>query len=165
MRPFWILVGKTVQEIRADWMVFVERDPVQIFAGVPVTAGALPANVVSAPHWCTRRAPPVAGSRVTEGAADDASMLSLKRLLWPVNLDVIAGRLVFGTQGVAQMYVRQLRQIAAAGEVFGGVPSLLGEFGIPMDLNHGLAFAKWRAGNRSETVWRGSEAPARAGGG
>jgi len=36
----------------------------------------------------------------------------------------------------------------------GGAPTLIGEFGIPYDLNHGEAFERWAGGERGPEVWQ-----------
>lgn len=49
-------------------------------------------------------------------------------------------------------YRTELEQIFATGNI-PGAPRLVGEFGIPFDLDGGRAFARWAAGERDERVW------------
>ena len=55
-------------------------------------------------------------------------------------------------------YIRELGRLKAAGDGFGetGAPSLVGEFGIPFDLDHGDSFTRWTAGER-DGVWASQE--------
>jgi hypothetical protein len=52
-------------------------------------------------------------------------------------------------------YFNQMAYITWLGTKFGpeGAPTLIGEFGIPYDLNHGEAFEAWARGERDEGVW------------
>jgi hypothetical protein len=54
-----------------------------------------------------------------------------------------------------ERYVQELSVIAAAGDTLSpdGAPALIGEFGIPYDLDEGAAYAAWAAGDRSDTPW------------
>lgn len=49
-------------------------------------------------------------------------------------------------------YRTELEQIFATGNI-PDAPRLVGEFGIPFDLDGGSAFARWAAGERDEQVW------------
>jgi len=51
-------------------------------------------------------------------------------------------------------YERQLGKIARMSEtIHGGVPTLIGECGIPFDLNGAEAYRAFKAGDRSDTPW------------
>jgi len=53
------------------------------------------------------------------------------------------------------MYERQIGRIKTASlNVGSGCPTLIGEFGIHMDLSKGKAFKKWRKGNHSNKIWK-----------
>lgn len=59
----------------------------------------------------------------------------------------------FDAAGAGPRFARQLGDLAAQAAAFpGGAPSLIGEFGIPFDLDDGAAYAAWAKGAR-EGVW------------
>ena len=59
-------------------------------------------------------------------------------------------------EATRRLYTEQLSQVRKAGDDV-GVPTLLGEFGIPFDLNGGEAYARWAAGERGDDLWRAHE--------
>lgn len=137
MIPFIRKVGQTIQEIRADWMVFAEREATD---GImkPNFNATLPTNSVNATHWY------------------DLLTLIFKKFLYPVAIDPLRKIPVFGEKGITNMYVHQLSRIKEASQQIGsGIPTLIGEFGIPFDLKAGKAYKKWKAGNRKATIWKG----------
>lgn len=110
------------------------RDDWLIFAEIDPFAvgqghgfGALPERAVNANHWY------------------DLRTLSLKTF-----------DLAFDPDRTRERYIRQLAQVRQTGED-AGVPTLLGEFGIPYDLNGGEAYAAWSRGERGPGIWAAHE--------
>jgi hypothetical protein len=68
-------------------------------------------------------------------------------ILWQKAFDGAAGK-----ERLRARYRAELAQIYATGNLT-GAPRLVGEFGIPFDLDHGRAFALWAAGERDESLW------------
>ncbi|PJZ44778.1 glycoside hydrolase family 5 protein [Leptospira brenneri] len=134
--PFMRTVGETIQEIRKDWMVFIEREATDAFSN-PRLNGVVPKLSVNAAHWY------------------DTLTLLFKKFLYPIAIDTLTKRPVFGRSGIEGMYVRQLTQIKnTADSVPGKIPSLIGEFGIPFDLEGGKAYKEWNKGNRTPKIWK-----------
>ncbi len=136
MIPFIRKVGERIQKIRADWMVFAEREAAD---GIlkPNFNADLPNNAVNATHWY------------------DLLTLIFKKFLYPISIDPIRKIPVFGKNGITKMYVHQLSRIKEASKkVRNGIPTLIGEFGIPFDLKAGKAYKKWKAGNHKPSIWK-----------
>jgi hypothetical protein len=136
MIPFIRRVGETIQAIRSDWMVFAEREATDGFLNPDFNAN-LPQNAVNATHWY------------------DLLTLIFKKFHYPISIDPIRKIPVFGEKGITKMYIHQLARIKrASSKVFSGIPTLIGEFGIPFDLKSGKAYSKWRSGRRKSSIWR-----------
>ncbi len=68
-------------------------------------------------------------------------------ILWRKSFDLSADR-----EPLRDRYIKELSQIHAVDNM-PGAPKLVGEFGIPYDLDSGEAFARWAWGARGENVW------------
>jgi len=122
--PLFHKVGKTVRRHNPDWSLFAELDPFGAAAGRAFPRN-MPERSVNAGHWY------------------DVATLFTKR---------------FNARGepeeaIRARFVEQLSARRDAGAGFPeGAPTLIGEFGIPYDLDEGAAFAAWVEGRR-EGVW------------
>lgn len=130
MQPFFHRVAQTMRAIRPDWLLFAEVCPYILLQGRGFPSD-MPARTVNANHWY------------------DIEVLRTK------TFDPDAPR-----APVADRYAFQLGYLRAMGEGLGerGGPTLIGEFGIPYDLNDGEAFERWAAGERDPEVWRAHSA-------
>jgi len=138
MAPFFARVASAVRAVRRDWMIFAEVSPFRAFAGTGFAPGA-PERTVNASHWY------------------DIQTLGLKRFRpreLRDNPDDAAAQ-----EAVAGKYTAQLAHITklADGLSAESAPTLIGEFGIPFDLEEGEAYAAWASGDRSSKPWRSHE--------
>ncbi len=132
MAPFFHRVARTMRDIRNDWLLFAEVSPFRAFSGFP---SDMPARTVNASHWY------------------DIATLGLKRFD-PRELRN-ADSPEEGKHAVRDRFVSALSHFTRASETLGpnGAPTLIGEFGIPFDLNEGEAYAAWAAGDRTDKPW------------
>lgn len=135
--PFFRAVAATVREVNPDWLIFAEIEPYSAFVGGPFP-DAMPAGSVNASHWY------------------DSSTLYTKTFDAEQAFDFNTGRTLHGREAIKASYVKQLRDVAALADSFTpeGAPTLIGEFGIPFDLDEGAAYAAWRDGDRGDRPWR-----------
>jgi hypothetical protein len=133
--PLFNDVARTIRSFNPDWAVFAEIDPYGAAAGrrFPTT---MPERSVNASHWY------------------DTATLHLKTFD-PYNAwDFLTGERATSPDQVRERFVRQLRGRVELGANFpGGAPTLIGEFGIPFDLDEGAAYRAWAAGERDMRIW------------
>jgi hypothetical protein len=133
MRPFYHRVASTVRAVRNDWLIFAEADP---FGGHGLPEGC-PERTVNASHWY-----------------DLATLVTKRFEPWSTK-DLLTGEVYMGREAVTQGYVSGLQRVAGFGDTLnGGAPTLIGEFGIPFDLNDAEAYSKWSQGNHSPEIWQ-----------
>lgn len=108
--------AETIHAIDPNALIFVEGEP-----GEPaplVNVASLP-NMVYAPHWY------------------DGITLMVRRYMHHLGVDMLQRRIVLGSGAIQQSFVAQLNVFRHEAEhELGGVPVLLGEFGIPFDLHN-----------------------------
>lgn len=127
LKPFVNRFARGIREIDARAIVFVEG---VTFEPPPKWEAHDAQNVVCASHWY------------------DVVTLYNKQYFKRFGVDIHHRRPVFGAGNVRRMLVRQLEDIKNwAYERFGDVPILVGEFGIPFDMN---AKASYTTGDFSQ---------------
>ena len=132
MSPFYHRVAATVRAVRNDWLIFAEADPFGAH-GLPDDC---PERTVNASHWY-----------------DLATLVTKRFEPWRTR-DLLTGEVHEGREAVTKGYVNGLRRIAEMGNrLNGGAPTIIGEFGIPYDLNEAEAYTKWAEGNHSPAIW------------
>jgi hypothetical protein len=135
MGPFFARVAENIRDINPDWILFAELDPFSGFFG-PGFPADTPPNSVNAGHWY------------------DVVTLATKTFSPNFSLDVITGEVATAVEQIQARYERQLGKITRMSEtVNGGAPTLIGECGIPFDLNGAEAYRAFKAGDRSDTPW------------
>ncbi|MCX6053880.1 MAG: hypothetical protein NTZ74_03000 [Chloroflexi bacterium] len=118
--PFMKKMVGAIRTSRPDYTAFLESE-VNLFPPLWPQAGQ--ENIVFAPHWY------------------DGALLFLKKYSPFIGYDVITKKPVFGTGKVNRSFTQQLRMIKKlAKERLGNVPVLIGEIGIPFDMQEKKAY-------------------------
>ncbi|HEX4197987.1 MAG TPA: cellulase family glycosylhydrolase [Caulobacteraceae bacterium] len=127
--PFFGAAADVVRRHCDDWSLFAEIDVYSAFEGEPFPDG-LPERSVNANHWY-----------------DIATLMTKSFAPARSGPDAVAER--------KALYARQLAPYGAvSAAVPGGAPTLIGEFGVPFDLDDGAAYQRWAAGERGAAPWR-----------
>ena len=121
--PLFRKVADTIRRHEPDWSVFAELDPFGTAFG-RTFPDDMPERSVNASHWY------------------DVAIL-FRKAVEPEAADCRRAR-----------YARQLSTyVALSRRIAGGAPTLIGEFGIPYDLDEGRAYEQWANGRRDRDVW------------
>lgn len=127
MGPLFHRVADVIRKHNADWLAFVEIDPFACMSGHGLP-GPLPTNSVNAGHWYDVRTLFLKSFEHVEGEAANA---------------------------LRERYVRELGVVESLSNAQpGGMPTLIGEFGIPFDLDDGEAYDAWESGEKSDKIWK-----------
>lgn len=127
MGPFFRAVAATIRAVRPDWLLFAEINPHATAHGRGFPEG-MPASTVNASHWYDIR------------------------LLWSKSFD--PPMTPEQRAELARRYRAQLGYMKGLGDrIDGGVPTLIGEFGVPYDLNGANSFRRWMHGERDGSIW------------
>jgi hypothetical protein len=133
LAPFIEDYAKVVREIIPDAIIFFESHPIRILRGEKIVF-KVPKNVVHAGHWY------------------DGVSLVTKRSMIKANYDLLENKVVMGKKNVQEMFIRHLANIKSIAQfIHRGIPTLIGEFGIPYDLNKKEAFYKFKS--KPEKAW------------
>jgi len=120
--PFFKKFARSIREVDTDALIFIEFDAVGDDE-IPELAPYETQHFVYAPHWY------------------DFLTLISKRYFSHVGLDTINFRPVVGRQSVRASYAAQLKYLKdTAKNQLAGIPTIIGETGIPYDLNNGQAY-------------------------
>lgn len=118
--PFVERFTREMRSIHPGALIFFEGEPL---GGVPDLRGRDTGGLVFAPHWY------------------DGLTLVLGKYVSVAGADAQRRRLVLGRGRVRRSFKEQLGRYARyAADETGGVPVVIGEIGIPFDLDHGRAF-------------------------
>ena len=120
LKPFIVRYAKAIRTIDPHAIIFVEGAP----GGGHLDWGADdPAQVVNAGHWY------------------DGVTLFTKQFNPDFTFDLSNGQMVNGRENVAQVFADQIGAVKRnSQERMGGVPTLIGEFGLPFDLDDKAAY-------------------------
>jgi hypothetical protein len=129
LKPFARRFVDAIRAVQPNVMIFLEGVPQH---GHPHWSADDPPNVVNAAHWY------------------DVRTLITKHYDRDITLDWSTGQPITGEKAVVEAFAAQLgRAKQAAIEEMGGIPTVIGEFGIPFDLDDKAAY---RSGDFSTHV-------------
>jgi hypothetical protein len=129
LRPFANRYAREIRTVDPETIIFCAGEP-----GVPCLRwGPDDApNVVHAPHWY------------------DGLTLLTKNFIPFLGADMYSRKLILGRRRVRRAFAAQLARIRSwAAESMGGIPTLIGEFGIPYDMKNKRAYRAGRSGDFS----------------
>lgn len=120
LRPFLERYAREVRAVDPGAILFLEAPPRQV-----------------PPHWDLEAFP-----RVVHAAHwYDGMTLFMKRYIPFLGVDFDTGKFILGRKRVRRSFVEQVARLQAeSSELLGGVPTLVGEFGIPFDLQARRAY-------------------------
>ncbi|MFX1242634.1 MAG: cellulase family glycosylhydrolase [Promethearchaeota archaeon] len=132
LSPFVFNYTKSVREVFPESIIFFGSHPIRILRGEKLYI-SVPDNVVNATHWYD----PSVGT---------------KRPMIKASYDMAADKIIMGKKNVQDMFIRQLNHIKSISKsIHNGVPTLIGEFGIPFDMNKREAYEKLKT--NPEIAW------------
>ncbi len=135
MAPFFQRVAAEVRKIDNDWLIFAELDPFKGFTGEGFPQGT-PERTVNASHWY------------------DIVTLVTKTFMYPTSINPFTMKALNGAAEIQAGYTAALGRIKQASTTIpGGAPTLIGEFGIPYDLDGCAAYQAWATGDHSAGPW------------
>ena len=120
LRPFINRYAVAIREIVPDALIFVETEP-----GItpPAWNPSETTRIVFAPHWY------------------DGIVLFMKDFKPWMGVDLLKSKVILGARRIRTSYGLQVERLKlAAKEKLGGVPTLIGEIGIPFDMQKKKAF-------------------------
>ena len=125
LKPFLARFIQAMRSVDTDAILFVEGDP----TGVPPTwRPGDPAGIVNATHWY-----------------DDWTLVSKRFIPWFTVDTSRGGKMILGRRNVGENFKKRVEAIHAHSVTrMGGVPTVIGECGIPFDLDEKRAY---RSGN------------------
>jgi len=128
--PFAEKYALAILAVNPDWIICVDNALFPYPHGLPELKKMEDIKWINGSHWY-----------------DDVTLVKKKYLPF---LGLVDGKVVFGKNNVRKAFERFLAgMISETHQQFGNVPSLLGEFGIPFDMNKGRAY---RNGNYSKQI-------------
>ncbi len=120
LKPFLLRYTKAIRSADAEAIIFLGGTP---GGEHPPWEPGDPEAVVNAGHWY-----------------DGATLFTKAYRPW-LSVDIQTGKVVLGTRRVRRSFVQQLARIKQQGLVtMGGIPTLIGEVGIPFDMHDKRAY-------------------------
>ncbi|MFX1504193.1 MAG: hypothetical protein ACFFDH_24750, partial [Promethearchaeota archaeon] len=125
LSPFIFNYTKIIRETIPNTIIFFASHPIRILRGEKL-ALSVPKNTVNASHWYD----PTVGT---------------KRPMIKASYDLAVDKIIVGKNNVQDMFIRQLNHIKEISKsIHNGIPTLIGEFGIPFDMNKKASYEKFK---------------------
>jgi len=122
LSPFIRRFAEELRSINLDTIIFYEGPAEAILKGKGVEL-VLPKNVVNAPHWY------------------DVATMGLHRFMDLFSYDFIDEKRLFGGRAIKKAFLRQMATLKAMADKYSsGGPTIIGEFGLPYDINRKKAY-------------------------
>ena len=132
---FYQNVARALHEENPDWFIFIEPDLLKFESDL-----AFPKNLPE--------------KTVNAGHCYDVTTLLLKRFNGSLGFNLLKGKPRIGRKGFQKDFVEQFSEVKKQSEVSGGgCPTLIGEFGIPFDMNRAKSYKAFRRGDHSGKPW------------
>ena len=134
MSPFLKTYTEAIRSEFSNALIFLTGPMESVMKGESFEL-EIPPNSVHAAHWY------------------DVATTGTKRAMLKANYNLITGKPVVGKKNVQEMFFSQLEIIKNyANSFFGGIPTIIGEFGLPYDLNKKEAYEKLKT--EPEEAWK-----------
>ncbi|MFW9827630.1 MAG: cellulase family glycosylhydrolase [Candidatus Thorarchaeota archaeon] len=134
LAPFFSNYAEIIRKVIPEAIIFFEG-PAEKLKTSENIAFTVPKKVVNAGHWY-----------------DDAT-LGTRRPMIKANFNTYTNKPVIGKKNVREMFVNQLKMIKTiSNKIHGGIPTLIGEFGLPFNLNNGEAYQKFKS--EPDLAWK-----------
>ncbi|MFX0040683.1 MAG: cellulase family glycosylhydrolase [Candidatus Heimdallarchaeota archaeon] len=134
LTPFIRKYTKVIREVIPQAIIFFEGSAIRLIKGEKIQFD-VPDNVVHAGHWY------------------DGPTLGTKKPMIKASYDIVEDKIIMGKKNIQEMFKRQLSNIKSISNSFhDGIPTLIGEFGLPYDLNNKEAYQKFKS--NEENVWK-----------
>ncbi|MBY9004693.1 MAG: hypothetical protein KGD73_12015, partial [Candidatus Lokiarchaeota archaeon] len=122
--PFLKAYTEAIRTVFPKSIIFLTGPMESVMKGEVIEL-EIPPNSVHAAHWY------------------DVATTGTKKAMLKANYNMITGSPVIGKNNVRQMFISQLENITDySNSFFGGIPTLIEEFGLPFDLNNKEAYEK-----------------------
>jgi len=134
LAPFFKNYAEIIRDIIPESIIFFEGPPEKLKTSEKIEF-IVPKNTVNAGHWY-----------------DDAT-LGTRRPMIKANFNTYTNKPVIGKKNVREMFINQLSLIKnISSQIHGGIPTLIGEFGLPFNLNNGEAYLKFKT--EPDIAWK-----------